>query len=81
VFYELVVETLAGNEWMATALIGILFIVIGMFGRMSFFLLLTMLSFYLIVFGVLFGGIIVWLPLFLISLIYFFLQVYKMLQE
>ena len=80
-FYELVVESLAGSEWIATLLIGILFVVISMFGSMSFFLTATMLAFYLVVFGVLFGGIIIWLPLFLFSLIYMFIQMYKFLQE
>ena len=80
-FYELIVEQLAGSVWIATLLIGILFIVIAMFGSMSFFLTTTMLAFYLVVFGILWGGIIVWLPLFLFSLIYFFIQLYKMLQE
>jgi hypothetical protein len=79
--YELIVEDLAGSEWLATLLIGMLFVVISMFGSMSFFLTATMLAFFLTVFGILFGGIIIWLPLFLGSLIYFFLQLYKFLQE
>ena len=80
-FFELVVEQIAGNEWIATALLGILFTIICMFGRMSFFLTVTLLAFFLVVFGVLFGGLIVWLPIFLVSITYFLIQMYKFIQD
>lgn len=80
-FYELVVEQLAGNEWIATLLIGILFTVIAMFGRMSFFLTATLLAFFLCVFSILFGGLVVWIFIILGSLTYFFMQLYKFIQE
>lgn len=80
-FYTLLVEQLAGSIWLAVLLIGMLFLVIGLFGKMSFFLLITLMAFFLIVYGVLLGGIIVWLPIFLLSITYMMIQIYKFTQE
>ena len=58
-----------------------IFAVLGVIGRMSHFLLFTLLALYFVVFGVGFLGMIFWLPIFLFSMIYFFLQIYKFVQE
>lgn len=80
-FFELFVEQIAGSAWMAVVLGGLFFAVIGMFGKMSFFLLGTLLALYLLVMGTLFGGIVVWLPIMLVSLIYLGNQIWKFTQE
>jgi len=80
-FFSFWVEELWGSSLLALAGTGFIYAVIGIMGKMSFFLLFTMLSLYFLVFGLGFYGMIFWLPIFLFSMAYFFLQVYKFLQK
>ena len=76
------VETLWGSLWLA--IIGNLALLTGIlifFGRASIMLMLAVVGLYLIAFGILAGGLVIWLPLMLGSVIYFFLSLYKFLQD
>lgn len=80
-FYQLFVEQLCGSAWMAVVVGGLLFTIMSIFGKMSYFLLMALMGLYLLVMGTLFGGIVVWLPVMLISLTYLGIQIYKFTQE
>jgi len=58
-----------------------IFAIIGVLGKMSYFLLFSLLALYFVVFGIGFYGMVFWLPIFLFSMIYFFLQIYRFLQK
>ena len=80
-FFELFVEQICGSAWMAVVVLGLLLAVIGIFGKMSFFLLSALLALYLLIMGTLFGGLVVYLPIMLVSMIYLGIQIYKFVQE
>ena len=77
-FFAFWVGEFWGSMWLALIGTGLMFAVIGVLGRMSYLLLTTLLVLYFIVFGVGFFGIIVYLPLILLSGIYFVFQLYKL---
>ena len=81
VFFEYWVNELWGSALMTLFGTGFIFAVIGIMGKMSYFLLVSMLMLYFLVFGTGFYGIAFWLPIFLFSMIYFFLQLYKFIQR
>jgi len=62
-------------------LMAFMFSIIGVLGRMSYFLLFVLLAFFFLVFGLGFLGMIFFLPIFLFSVIYFFLQIWRFLQK
>lgn len=81
VFFSYWVEELWGSALLTLFGTGFIYAVIGIMGKMSYFLLFTMLALYFVVFGIGFYGMIFWLPIFLFSMVYFFLQIYKFLQK
>lgn len=81
VFFSYWVEELWGSALLTLFGTGFIYAVIGIMGKMSYFLLFTMLALYFVVFGIGFYGMIFWLPIFLFSMTYFFLQIYKFLQK
>ena len=80
-FFNWWVGSLWGSPLMALFGTGGLLALIGVLGKMSYMLLFSLMALYFMAFGVGFYGILVWLPLFIISVIYFFLQLYKFLQR
>ncbi len=80
-FFSFYVEQIWGSALLSVIGTGAIFAVIGVLGRMSYFLLIAMLILYFIVFGIGFVGLIIWLPLFLFSVIYFGIQVVRFLQR
>jgi len=58
--YQFFINELFGSVWFALAMIGMLFSIIGVLGRMGVFLMLSLLALYFITMAVLFGGLIVW---------------------
>ncbi len=77
--FNLIVVQLFGNEWLALFGVGLLFALTGIVGRMSYMLLFSLLVLYFTSFGVGFFGIAVYLPLFLIAVVYFFINLNKFL--
>ena len=80
-FFSFWVESLWGSALLTLFGTGFIYAVIGIMGKMSYFLLASMLMLYFLVFGLGFYGMIFWFPVFLFSMIYFFLQIYKFLQK
>lgn len=80
-FFSFWVEEMWGSALLALVGTGMIFAIIGVLGKMSFFLLFSMLALYFLVFGLGFYGMAFWLPVFLFSMIYFFLQIYKFVQK
>ena len=80
-FFSWWVSSIWGSALLSLVGTGFIFAVIGVLGKMSYFLLFTMLGLYFLTFGVGFYGILFWLPIFLFAMIYFFLQLYKFLQK
>jgi len=80
-FFTFWVADLWGSSLLALFGTGALFAFIGILGRMSYSLLFALLMLYFMVFGVGFFGIIIWLPMFLFSMVYFGLKVYDFLQK
>ena len=80
-FFTYWVNEVWGSALLTLCGTGLIFAVIGIMGKMSYFLLFSMLSLYFLVFGLGFYGMAFWLPIFLFSMIYFFLQIYKFLQK
>jgi len=80
-FFSFWVENIWGSGLLA--LIGTAFIysIVGILGKMSYFLLFSLLGLYFVIFGLGFYGMIFFLPIFLFSMVYFFLQLYKFLQK
>jgi len=78
-FFEFWVINLWGNSLLSLFGTGALFSLIGILGRVSYPLLITLLALYFITFGVAFYGIAIYLPLFLFSAIYFGIQLNKFL--
>ena len=80
-FFSFWVEDLWGSALLALFGTGLVYAIIGIMGKMSFFLLFSMLALYFLVFGLGFYGMIFWFPVFLFSMIYFFFQLYKFVQK
>ena len=72
---------ICGSSFLSLLLTGLIFAFICIMGKMSFPLMFTMMSLYFLVFGVLLFSSIIWMPIFIFSIIYFFLQGYKLTQE
>ena len=80
-FFGFWVGDIWGSPLMALLGTAGLYAIIGVLGRMSYFLLFTLLGLYFVIFGIGFYGMVFWLPMFLFSITYFFLQMYKFLQK
>ncbi len=80
-FFSFWVEDIWGSTLLAYFATAFLFSIIGVLGKMSYFLLFSMIGLYIVVFGIGFYGIIFWLPIFLFSMIYFFMQLYNFIQR
>jgi uncharacterized membrane protein YqaE (UPF0057 family) len=80
-FFTYWVEDLWGSALLTLFGTGLIFAVICVMGRMSIVLMTTMLMLYFLTFGVGFYGMAFWLPIFLFSMAYFFLQTYKFVQK
>ena len=80
-FFTFWVEDLWGSALLTLFGTGLIFSIICVMGKMSIVLMTTMLMIYFLVFGIGFYGMAFWLPLFLFSMIYFFLQTYKFVQK
>ena len=76
-FFAFWVLEICGSALMALFVTALIFAIIGVVGRMSYMLLTTLMILYFITFGVAFYGIIVYLPLMLLSATYFGFQLYK----
>lgn len=76
-FFTFWVYEVCGNILLSILVTAVIFAIIAMVGRMSYMLLTMLLVLFFITFGVGFLGIIVYLPLILLSGIYFGIQVYK----
>jgi len=80
-FFSFWVESICGSALLSVILMAFMFSIIGVLGRMSYFLLFVLLAFFFLVFGLGFLGMIFFLPIFLFSVIYFFLQIWRFLQK
>ena len=80
-FFTFWISEVWGNSTLALLGTALIYSVIGILGKMSYPLIFTLLALYFVIFGIGFYGIIFWLPIFLFSMIYFFTQMYKFIQE
>lgn len=80
-FFSFWVEGICGSALLSVILMAFIFAIIGVLGRMSYFLLFTLLALFFMVFGLGFLGIAFYLPIFIFSMVYFFIQIYKFLQK
>lgn len=80
-FFSFWVGSVFGSSLLALIGTAFIYAVIGVMGRMSYYLLFTLLGLYFLIFGTGFYGMIFWLPIMIFSMIYFFLQIYKLTQE
>ncbi len=80
-FFSFWVEQIWGSALLSTIMLALIFAVIGVLGRMSYLLLFTLLVFFFMVFGLGFIGMAFYLPIFLFSAVYFFMQMYKFVQK
>lgn len=80
-FFTFWVSELWGSPVIAFIALCFLYFIIGIMGRMSYMLLFSMMCLVFMVFGIGFFGMLFWFPVLLISLIYFFLQVYNLVQR
>jgi len=80
-FFSFWVEQVWGSALLSVIGTAFIFAVVGVMGKMSYFLLFSLLSLYFIVFGLGFLGMAFYLPIFLFSMVYFFLQVWRFLQK
>ncbi len=80
-FFSFYVEGIWGSAILSVIGSAFLFSIVGVLGRMSYFLLFTLLALFFLVFGVGFIGMLFFLPIFLFSIIYFFTQIYEFLQN
>jgi len=76
-FFQLVVGDFFGGKLLAFFGIMALYIFIGILGRMSFMLLITMLSLYIVVFATGFLGVFAFIIMFIASGVYFFINFIK----
>ena len=79
-FFNFWVEGIWGGPILSLFGTAFIFAVIGVLGRMSYFLLFSLLALYFVVFGIGFFGMIFFLPIFLFAIIYFFIQIYRFTQ-
>ncbi len=75
------VEQLWGSALLSVIMMALIFAIMGVLGRMSYLLLFTLLALFFVAFGTGFLGMIFFLPIFLFSIGYFFMQIYKFLQS
>jgi len=80
-FFTFWVGDIWGSALLSLFGTALIFSIIGVLGKMSYFLLFSLLSLYFVVFGIGFYGMLFWLPIFIFSMIYFFIQVYRFLQK
>ena len=80
-FFSFWVEGIWGSALLSVIGTAFIFTVIGVLGRMSYFLLFTLLALFFVVFGVGFLGMVFFLPIFLFAVVYFFTQLYEFLQN
>ena len=76
-FFTFWVIDVCGGMLISLFVTAVILAIIGVLGRMSYMLLTTLLILYFVTFGVGFYGIIVYLPLMLLSATYFGFQLYK----
>ncbi len=79
-FFDLWVIELWGSGLVSLFATAVIYTGIGLFCRVGFMTLTMLLGLYFIIFGLGFYGMIFWFPLFLFSLFFLFLQVYKFAQ-
>lgn len=80
-FFNFWVNNLWGSGVLALFGTGLLFALIGIAGRMSYMLLFSLLVLYFVTFGVGFFGIVIYLPLIILSFIYFLINLNKFLSR
>ncbi len=80
-FFSFWVEQLWGSALLSVIMMALIFAVIGVLGRMSYLLLFTLLALFFMVFGLGFIGMAFYLPIFMFSAVYFFMQIYKFVQK
>ncbi len=80
-FFSFWVEQLFGSALLSVIMMALFFAIIGVLGRMSYLLLFTLLALFFVAFGTGFLGMIFFLPIFLFSIGYFFLQIYEFIQK
>ncbi len=80
-FFSFWVEQVWGSALLSVIGTAFIFAVVGVLGRMSYFLLFTLLALFFVVFGLGFLGLIFYLPIILFSMVYFFTQLYEFLQN
>ena len=80
-FFDFWVVSLWGSGLLALIGTAVIFSVIGLIGRMSYLLLVSLLALNFVTFGVGFFGIAVYLPVFLAAVIYFGVQLTKFLSR
>jgi hypothetical protein len=80
-FFAYWVEDLWGSALLALFGTGLIFGVICVMGKMYMILMTMMLMLYFLVFGIGFYGMAFLLPIFLFSIVYFFLKLYKFVQK
>ncbi len=80
-FFSFWIEQIWGSALLATVMMALIFAIIGVLGRMSYLLLSTLLILFFMVFGLGFLGMAFYLPIFLFSAVYFFMQIYKFIQK
>ena len=80
-FFSFWVEGIWGSSLLAFIGTALIYAIIGVMGRMSYYLLFTMLGLYFLIFGLGFYGMIFWLPIFIFSMVYFFTQMYEFIQN
>ena len=73
-WFSFLVTQIWGNYWLAVLGWGLIFGLIGIVGRMSYLLLISLLMLYFISFAVGAGGLWIYIPLVIISVIYFVLN-------
>ena len=76
-FFTFWVSEVCGSALISLFVTAAILAFIGVVGRMSYMLLTTLLILYFITFGVGFYGIIIYLPLMIISALYFGFQLFK----
>ena len=79
-FFDFWVNQLWGSALLSVIMMAVIFSIIGMLGRMSGLLLFTILGLFFVTFATGFLGMMFFLPIFLFSIGYFFLQIHKFLQ-
>ncbi len=79
--FTFIVSELFGSSLLAYLGIGLMLYIICVLGRMSHMLILSMMALYIMTFGAAFYGMLFWLPILFFSVVYFFLQLYNLIQR